>query len=380
MTKRSYGCSIETKMIRDIAKYLLPLAVCAAALSACRKDSPEPLGEEISFRADAPEAENISATGRQASQNGLSAPETKGTKTVDSNLTAEPFGVYGGYSATKGAAATTNVFDHSSALKVSYNTSTNYWEYTRTGDKPKYYWKRNQHYRFRAYHPYGADVETGGSDVDAIQVRYRIIDEQYDLLVAFATRHPATDVEGTGRVPMNFSHALTALRFRIAFNKTVDKGTTDALTEFHLTGVQAAGLMKYSHATGDYLSPVITWTSDAFDSTTEFYRSTTQRNFGVYNPGDASSVEPVDIYGSSDADNVVFAIPQTCSDPQHGNTSIHFKTVGGGTVDHTAVLPTLEWESGKIYTYTLLIEKSSVEVVVTIKDWNEVQSTVDINI
>lgn len=367
-------------MIRDIAKYLLPLALCAAALSACRKDSTEPLGEAISFRADAPEAETVAAIGRQASQDGLSAPETKGTKTIESNLTDEPFGVYGGYSATKGAASTTNVFDNSSALKVSYNTSTSYWEYTRTGDKPKYYWKRNQYYRFRAYHPYDADVETGGSSVDAIQIRYRIINEQYDLLVAFATRHPATDAEGVGRVPMNFSHALAALRFKVAFNKTVDEGTTDVLTEFHLTGVQAAGLMKYTYKTGDYLSPVITWNADAFDSETEFYRSTTQRSFGVYNPGAASSVEPVDIYGSSDADNVVFAIPQTCSSEKDGSTSVHFKTKGGGDVDHTAVLPTLEWKPGKIYTYTLLIEKSSVEVVVTIKDWNEVQSTVDINI
>lgn len=376
-------------MIRDIAKYLLPLALCAAALSACRKDSTEPLGEAISFRADAPEAENVATLGRQASKGestlgeaaeafrNASAPETKGTKTVESNLTDEPFGVYGGYSATKGAASTTNVFDNSSALKVSYNTSTSYWEYTRTGDKPKYYWKRNQYYRFRAYHPYDANVETGGSSVDAIQVRYRIVDEQYDLLVAFATRHPATDAEGVGRVPMNFSHALSALRFRVAFNKTVDEGTTDVLTEFHLTGVQAAGLMKYTYKSGDYLSPVITWNADAFDSETEFYQSTAQRTFGVYKPG---SVEPVDIFGSSDADNVVFAIPQTCSSEKDGSTSVHFKTKGGGDVDHTAVLPTLTWEPGKIYTYNLLIEKSSVEVVVTIKDWNEVQSTVDINI
>ncbi len=356
-------------MMRTPTKYILILAWLAIIAQACSKDSVADAGESLSFSADAPKAEDVSALG------------TKSTKTDINNLTDAAFGVYGLYSATKGAGnGTTNVFDNSSALQVSYNTSTSLWEYTRTGTEPKYYWKRNMYYRFRAYHPYTASVETGGSNADGIIVNYRIIEDQYDLLVAFATRHPATDPEGTNRVPMNFRHALSALRFRIAFNKTVDEGTTDVLTEFHLTGIQAAGVLNYTHASGDYLSPLISWSADAFDSSTSFYTSTTSRSFGVYNPGAATSVDPVDIFGSSDADNVVFAIPQTCSDPRYGGTSVHFKTTGGGNVDNTAVLPSIQWEPGKIYTYTLLIERSSVEITVSIKDWNEVQSTVDINI
>ena len=363
--------------MKKSAKYIFLLLLLA--VTACRKDDPAETGPSISFRADASAAENVAAT--------------KATKTTDNNLTSNPFGVYGVYSANKGDASGTNVFDNTSPLEVSYNTSTQYWEYTRTGDKPKYYWKRAQYYRFRAYHPYDASVETGGSDADKILINYRIIQDKYDLLVAFATRHPATDSEGTGRVPMNFQHALSALRFRVAFDSSVAEGTTDTLTEFHISGVQAAGMLNYTYqkagkdAQGntikeDYLTTVINWTSDAFDSSTPFYRSTTQRNFGVYNPDPSatSSVDPVDIYGSSDADNIVFAIPQTCSNPDDGDTTIHFKTTGGGDVDNTAVLPKLAWEPGKIYTYTLLIRKSSVEVVVSIKDWNEVQSTVDINI
>ena len=358
--------------MKKSAKYILISALLAAAVTACRKDDPAETGPSISFRADASAAENVAAT--------------KATKTDSTNLTSNPFGVYGGYSATEGAASTTNVFDNSSALKVEYkeitnndgNTSYN-WDYTRNSTTPKYYWKRNQYYRFRAYHPYTASVETGGSNADKILINYRIIQDQYDLLVAFATRHPATDSEGTKRVPMNFKHALSALRFRVAFDSSVDEGTTDTLTEFHISGVQAAGMLNYTH-NGNYLTQVINWTSDAFDSSTEFYQSTTQRTFGVYNPGATSSVEPVDIYGTGDTDNVVFAIPQTCSDPDNGDTTIHFKTTGGGDVDNTAVLPELAWEPGKIYTYTLLIRKSSVQVVVSIKDWNEVQSTVDINI
>lgn len=356
-------------MMRTPRKYILILAWISILAPACRKDNAVDAGEGISFNADAPKAEDVSALG------------TKATKTVSSNLTDAPFGVYGVYSSTKGAATgTTNVFDNSSALKVSYNTTSSLWEYTRTGTDPKYYWKRNMYYRFRAYHPYTASVETGGSSADGIIVNYRIVEDQYDLLVAFATRHPATDSEGTNRVPMNFQHALSALRFRVAFRNTVEEGTTDVLTEFRITGIQAAGVLNYGHDAGNYLSPLISWTANAFDSSTSFYTSTTSRTFGVYNPGAATSVEPVDIYGSSELDNVVFAIPQTCSDPLHGSTSVHFKTTGGGDVDNTAALPSIKWEPGKIYTYTLLIEKSSVEILVSIKDWNEVQSTVDINI
>ncbi len=357
-------------MMRTPTKYILILAWLAIIAQACSKDNVADAGESLSFSADAPKAEDVSALG------------TKSTKTDINNLTDAPFGVYGLYSATQGAGnGTTNVFDNSSALSVSYNTTSGLWEYTRTGTNPKYYWKRNMYYRFRAYHPYTASVEAGGSGADVIIINYRIIEDQYDLLVAFATRHPATDPEGTGRVPMSFQHALSALRFRVAFRKTVDAGTTDNLTEFHLTGIQAAGMLNYTHSAGDYLSPLITWSADAFDSVTEFYKAAPNKTFGVYDKDDSTTAgNLVDVFGSSDADNVVFAIPQTCSDPRYGGTSVHFKTTGGGNVDNTAVLPSIEWQPGKIYTYTLLIEKSGVEITVSIKDWNEVQSTVDINI
>ncbi len=363
------------------AKYAALLA--AVLLAACQKQAAED-GPAIAFAAEARSAAEQS--GQRPTQDNAPAlawadvPQTKATKTDDTRLKTEPFGVYAVYTPTKGAAAGTNVFDSSAPLQVSFNTTTGYWEYTRTGTDPKYYWKRNQHYRFRAYHPYTASVETGASGADAVRIRYRIIEDQYDLLVAFATRHPATDTEGTGRVPMNFQHALSALRFRIAFASTVDAGTTDTVTEFYLSGIQASGALNYTHS-GDYLTPTIEWSSDAFDSTAKFYSATPNRQFGVYDEGDSSTAANiVDIYGSSDADNVVFAVPQTCSDLRYSGTYIHFKTTGGGNVDRSAKLPELIWEYGKVYTYNLLVKESSIEIIVSIKDWNEVQSTIDINL
>ncbi len=363
------------------AKFAFILA--AVLLAACQKQAVED-GMAIAFAAEATGAAEHS--GQSPAQNyapalsGAGTPQTKADKTDGNALKTKPFGVYAVHTPTAGAASGTNVFDSSAPLKVSFNTTSGLWEYTRTGTSPKYYWRRNQHYRFRAYHPYDAYVETGASGADAVHIRYRIIEDQYDLLVAFATRHPATDSEGTGRVPMNFQHALSALRFRIAFNSTVDAGTTDTVTEFHLSGIQAAGALNYTHA-GDYLTTAINWTSNAFDSTSEFYKATPNKQFGVYDKDDSSTAgNIVDIYGSSDADNVVFAVPQTCSDPRYSGTYVHFKTTGGGDIDQSAKLPPLTWEPGKIYTYNLLVEKSIVVVSVSIKDWNEVQSTIDINI
>ena len=45
---------------------------------------------------------------------------------------------------------------------------------------------------------------------------------------------------------------------------------------------------------------------------------------------------------------------------------------------HTVQLPQLEWKAGKIYTYTLLVNKSDIEVSVTIEPWLTKQVPVDI--
>lgn len=339
----------------------IALAILILA-SGCRKE-PADSGLQLGFSAAAADA---------------SPAQTKGTREDDTSIRNNPFGIYAVYSASEGAASGTNVFDDSGALSVSYNTASGYWEYTRNGTNPKYYWKRNQYYRFRAYHPYSADVVTGASDADRISINYRIINDDYDLLVAFARRHPAT--EGYGRVDMNFRHALAALRFRVAFDSSVKpQDSRDEVTEFHIKGLQVAGNLSYTH-NGDYLTEVLNWSTDDFDDRDEFYRWTGHREFGVngYTPDGGTTVTPVDIFGTSGSDNVVFAIPQMCSDPSHSGTFVHFKTAHGTQADHSAKLPETQWEAGKIYTYTLLVKKSEVEVTVSIKDWNKVQSTLDI--
>ena len=277
------------------------------------------------------------------------------------------------YSVTDGGKGT-NVFDFSSPVEVRYTTegssTEKNWTYTFSGsqysDKKK--WKRNMYYRFRAYHPYDATLLQSSSSADGIDIEYRILDDSYDLLLASAKRYPAND--GYGRVQMEFHHALCALKFKIAFKETVTPSTyTDNIIHFYIKGLNAYGHLNY---TGFGADEAFNW-QGTFNSQDKLYEWTGDKTFGVKGP-----VEPTDILESN---KYFFAIPQTCSDPANGPTSIHLftrKSGGDNEIDHTVNLQPLKWEAGKIYTYTLLVNKSDIEVSVTIEPWLTKQVPVDI--
>ena len=339
----------------------LTLALAVIILGACQKEHAEEVPMDFSASQTVAAEASTDARQSQTADKAASESQTKaGWTTIGKDdLTKYSFGIFGGYSATEGGTLT-NLFDDDKAVKVSYNYNTSSWEYS-----PVKNWRRNSHYRFRAYCPYEAEVLPRTSDADNISIKYRIIDHQYDLLVAFAHRCPATDSEGYETVNMPFQHALSGLRFQVVFDESVSDGQTDQIKSFHLKGLRPAGTLLYSHEKGNALIPSLNWsTSNSFDSSYEFYKWTGSTEFG--------KDKAVTIF--SDNGGVVFAIPQTV---EGGRTSVHF-TTANGAMDHTATLPEITWEPGKIYTYTLKVLKSSVEVNVGIKDWDEVQSSVEV--
>lgn len=342
----------------------LTLALAVIILGACQKEHAEEV--PMDFSASQTVAAEASTAARQNQSRttaaGQATPATRaGWTTINkNNLTSFSFGIFGGYSATEGGTLT-NLFDDDKAVKVFHDGKN--WKYYNDENDVKY-WRRNSHYRFRAYCPYEAEVLPSTS-ADNIYIEYRIIDHQYDLLVAFAHRCPATDSEGYETVNMAFQHALSGLRFQVVFDKSVPDGQTDQIISFHLKGLRSAGTLTYSHEAGEPLKPSLSWsTNNSFDSSYEYYKWTGSTEFG--------KGTPVNIF--HDNNGVVFAIPQTIED---GMTSVHF-TTANGDMDHTATLPPITWEPGKIYTYTLKVLKSSVEVNVGIKDWDEVQSSVEV--
>lgn len=333
----------------------------AVLLGSCTKPQGEEHGTAIGF-----------STSTVSQVEGTKANHT-GESTTTATLQNKPFGVYGMYSVTDGGKGT-NVFDFSSPVEVRYTTegssTEKNWTYTFSGSQysAKKNWKRNMYYRFRAYHPYDATLLQSSSSADGIDIEYRILDDSYDLLLASAKRYPAND--GYDRVQLVFNHALCALKFKIAFKETVTPSDyTDNIIHFYIKGLNAYGHLNY---TGFGKDEVFDW-QGTFNSQDKLYEWTGNKTFGV-----KGHVEPTDIL---ELKEYFFAIPQTCSDPANGPTSIHLFTKNSGgdnEIDHTVNLQPLKWEAGKIYTYTLLVNKSDIEVSVTIEPWLTKQVPVDI--
>lgn len=333
----------------------------AVLLGSCTKPQGEEHGTAIGF-----------STSTVSQVEGTKSNHT-GESTTTATLKKKPFGVYGMYSVTDGGKGT-NVFDFSSPVEVRYTTDiisneTN-WTYTFSGSQysAKKNWKRNMYYRFRAYHPYDATLLQSSSSADGIDIEYRVLDDSYDLLLASAKRYPAND--GYGRVQMEFKHALCALKFKIAFKETVTPSDyTDNIIHFYIKGLNAYGHLSY---TGFGKDEAFNW-QGTFNSHDKLYEWTGNKTFGV-----KGTAVPTDILESN---QYFFAIPQTCSNEANGPTSIHLytrKSGGDNEIDHTVNLQPLKWEAGKIYTYTLLVNKSDIEVSVTIEPWLTKQVPVDI--
>ena len=322
------------------------------AISCTKQDK---TGYSLSFDAKAVDA---SLAGKAGAGGGV-------IKTTDSNLSNHPFGVFGGYSDVAGDENFSNVFLSSAAQKVSWNSDK--WTYD-----PLQYWKLNKFYRFRAYHPYSGSAFSinAMSDVDDIFIEYAINAGKEDLLVGFQTvESTASNIKN--KVKFAFKHALCALEFKIAFknDKFIEDSYTDNLTSFHLSGLIPTGTLQYTHEDGNNLSEVIKWHATYFDDG-EYYEWTGSKLFPKYNGSNATTV--------FDGNGLVFCIPQTCSPVETKQTIVYFKTEKAGDAVHSAPLPKMQWEPGKIYSYTLLINKSDLEISVTIKDWDEIQANEDL--
>lgn len=342
--------------MNKVLKYNI-LAIFTLCLLSCRKTDVDEGVVALSFNA---RAQDIEQEVKAGAGDGI-------VKTEDEQLKDNPFGVYGVWNDTEKSIGGNNVFLQSTAQKVTYNSGTSEWEYS-----PVQYWKLNKFYRFRAYHPYSGDSFTvnPSSSTDNILIEYNIIPGKEDLLVGFAAVE-AKVANIKEEVKFEFQHALCGLQFKIALKDVEEISDTDkdSITEFHIEGLIPTGTLRYTYDPSNVHLPVIDWIATYYDSGS-YFNWTGNKKFVKYNGSNA-----IDIFDG--ASNMVFCIPQTCSSSL-GATTIHFKTLSGGDAENSAELPTLAWEPGKIYTYILLVNKSDLEIKVSIKDWKEIQSSEDV--
>ena len=232
------------------------------------------------------------------------------------------------------------------------------------------------HYSFRAYWPYRAEVNPA-SNATRIGIEYKSTTMDYDLLVAYATRYPL--VEGISPVTMQFHHALSGLRFYVKFSDRDDstRGMTNFVTRFYLKGLYSVGHLVYGARESGDDAEKIQWvfSENTFDSDNELFGWSGKEEFSR---GQAATDtdKTAQVF---DNDKLVFVIPQTLSSAA-GTTTANFYTENSGDALHSVKLPTTELLPGKIYTFTFVVHSSYVAVNVSIKDWEALQSNVDINL
>lgn len=310
-------------------------------------------------------------------------------------LKKESFGIFG-YKSFNDETGFVDVFSTDKAQEVKWDEKLNdnkgAWTYT---NKQK--WTRSMHYRFRAVWPYKPENIQMGSSANCLSVTYSSFVEDYDLMVAYATRWPLQD--GVDRVTLNFKHALAGLRFKIKFKDGITE--SDNLKEFYITGIYPHGQLFYGFGlnasvtkdgeggteTGTTKDGLIVWKcgDNAFNSTTpQFHWQSTQTGEAV-KPfgGDAVAnvyftEKPAGTTEGTSVDGAALIVPQTLSSEPGMETYVNFYTVNGGSALHRAKLPKIELKPGMIYTYTLTINDPTITIKVDIQDWKAINSNIDI--
>ena len=328
--------------------YILLLISAASLFCACHKTHTEEA--QLSFGVEVTELK----------------AEAGSIKTDNAKLKDNPFGVAGlVYADAEGTSAGENVF-LTERVNVGWTGSS--WEYS-----PLRYWQINKFYRFRAYHPYeGSAINVQHADGNRLTVEYSVVAGQQDLLVGFTSLQATADKIKT-RVPIVFKHALCGLQFNIAFKDVPDisDDEVDKIKSFYMSGIIPIGTMIYSHEDGNPHEDKIEWhtLSFAWDDSDFFnWESAVGKEFKKIND------EKDNATIIFDQDGMVFCVPQVCSASPEMPTKVYFTTEAAGDALHIGTLPKTNWEAGKIYVYTLLINKSDIEISLSIKPWTEIES------
>lgn len=372
---------------------LLVLAVCL--FSGCQKSATQKVTDDlgndyISFSGGTSDGYAV-----KSSDDG-STPELATTDI----LKTKPFGVFGGKS-YDGATNFSPVFQTDKAQLVEWKEegTTRKWTYD-----PKRKWERAMHYRFRAVWPYKPENIQTGSSANCLSVTYSSFTEDYDLMVAYATRWPLQDEDGVGPVTLSFKHALAGLRFKIKFAEDITE--SDNLTEFYITGIYPHGQLFYGFGLDASVTKegeggtetgtpkkddgLIVWKcgDNAFNSTTpQFHWLSTQPDEEP-KPFGGESRAAANVYftentagttGGKFVDGAALIVPQILSSKPGMETYVNFYTVNGGSALHKAKLPeNTELKPGKIYTFTLTINGPQITIKVDIQDWKAINSNIDI--
>ena len=362
-----------------IVPSLLALAVCL--FSGCEKSATQKVTDDlgndfISFSGGTSEDYAVK------SDDG-STPVLATTATLKDK--DKPFGVFGGKS-YDGTTNFSSVFQTDRAQKVYWDKTLNNNEGAWTYDDPKQKWERAMHYRFRAVWPYVESNVKANSSANLLSVTYHSLNEDYDLMVAYATRYPLD--QGVDAVKLEFKHALAGLRFIVKYDNDATAKDSDAITEFYLSGLYSQGQLFYGFAEKDSDPKSMIWDLSEYtfnvDTPQFHWPNTNGVTAGKEIPFGGTGNPEANVYFTKTKsgetytlDGAALIVPQTLSS-KRGNTYVHFRTKLGGKALHTVQLPPTELEAGKIYTFTLSINETTITIDGKVQDWKKIHSNIDI--
>lgn len=360
-----------------IVPSLLALAVCL--FSGCEKSATQKVTDDL---------ENDYISFRGGTSDGYAVKSEDGstpTLATTDILKGKPFGIFGGKS-YDGTTNFSSVFQTDRAQVVKWEeataTATGKWTY-----EPKQKWERAMHYRFRAVWPYVERNVKANSSANLLSVTYHSLNEDYDLMVAYATRYPLD--QGVDAVELKFKHALAGLRFIVKYSDDAKAKDLDAITEFYLSGLYSQGQLFYGLAKEDSVAESMIW------DLSEYTFNVDTPQFHWPNSGEVTAGKEIPFGGTGNEEvaNVYFTktksgetytldgaaliVPQTLSS-KRGNTYVHFRTKLGGKALHTVELPPTELKAGMIYTFTLSINETSITIDGKVQDWKKIYSNIDI--
>lgn len=284
----------------------------------------------------------------------------------------ESIGVWGDY--TLGSNATIKEFI---ATPLTYISGTyNSWEYP--GEAR--YWESQAVYDFRACYPQRL-MTSLMTQMDATMFQGGPINTavlQEDILVA-ATQVDTRTATLSDPVRLDMKHIFAAIMFKV---KATD-GFVPALNE----GVTSCWLQNSSNETNLFspsgylvhsgnLSPRILWHT---------YESSTAPMYMWEHEGVDFSIENTlyttngDMTGKeyTHNDGWLLVVPQTVKE---GTLSFCYTLKNAGKQVFTVNIPPITYEYGKKYTYLLEIRGSEVNLKLTIKPWNYLESSYDITL
>ena len=259
-----------------------------------------------------------------------------------------------------------NVLGKSEDVALVYRPSSYDWTY---GDPA--YWNRNSIYYFNAYFPKEGGLTSIANDSTSLKGAYDTTTTQTDLMV---TRVKVDTYDANNRylpVILPMKHALATLKFIFL----VDGGTdTNVLKSFSLDNtLKTAGTLNYNT---DVLS-VANWTVGTASGNGRTYEWADNNGIPFTQTTGAVPFSTGNgIYQTNDGH--VFIIPQQCESAPTFNCTIDTDAFDNISYDNIS-LGTTQFEPGKNYIYTIKVRENALILTLSIKDWNELDTSYNID-